>query len=101
MNRAAPAQHVTVQEPHTDSTAHIGDGFLRLHRHGGTSGVGFYWMGEFVDRRGFVSVYRQDGLTRLDIVHGGRLHIRTWRKYFGDRTIARLARAFLTELAGS
>lgn len=91
-------QHFAVSEAPFDDAVSISKGFLRLHRHGDPS-IGHYWTGDFVDQRGFVSIYRDSNVTRLDAVSGGRMHMRTWQRYYGDRTIARLARAFLTDLA--
>lgn len=88
------------EQRHFDDSISIGAGFLRIHKHGDLD-VGHYWMGDYVDQRGFVSVYRQEGLTRLDLVARGRMHMRTWQKSYGDRTISRLARAFLTEHFGA
>lgn len=91
-------QHYRVSTPHFDDNTSTRDGWLRMSQHGKPDAL--YSMGEFVDRRGFVSVYRQHDLTRLDAIAGGRMHIRTWQRYFGDRTISRLCRAFLTDLLG-
>lgn len=88
----------TADEAFDDSVS-IGDGLLRMNQHGGGD-AGFYWMGSYVDKRGLVTVYRQKGYTRLDIVAGGRMLMRSWQVQYGDRTITRLARAFLTEHCG-
>jgi hypothetical protein len=57
-----------------------------------------YWLGDFIDARGTVTVYRQHDLVRLDFAVGRRVHTRTWRAYFGDRTIAKLARALISDV---
>lgn len=82
--------------PFTDSHA-IGRGWLRLHRVDTPRGE--YSHGDFVDRRGFVSIYRQDGLTRLDMVVAGKLVMRTWKRWLPDRTVSRYSREMLNEHA--
>lgn len=74
-------------------------GFLRMHSYG-TSLSGQYDLGDFMDPRGIVSVYRQcdPDFLRLDFMHGGRFYSRQWEEYFGDRTIPRLARQFITDI---
>jgi hypothetical protein len=73
----------------------IGDGWLSLHRHGEPKA--YYWMGDYINRLGLVRVYRQHDYTRLDMVADGRLYQRSWPRYWGDRTISRLAARFLSD----
>lgn len=73
-------------------------GFLRRMRVHGEAKNGFWWEGEYVHPQGIVSIYRQSDHTRLDFATGGRLFSRSWDKYFGDRTIGQLARAFVADL---
>lgn len=80
---------------HQTSHSAIGRGWLRIH-HNDTK-YGEYCLGEYVDKRGFVSVYRQDGLTRLDLVANGKLVMRSWKAWLPDRTITRRAREMLAE----
>ncbi len=89
-------QFSVVEQPSEWSWS-VGRGHLRMFAH--DVGGAVYHTGEFVDPRGIATVYRQDGLTRIDFVHGGRCHSRSWQKAFGDRTIARLSRAFITDLS--
>lgn len=91
-------QHYRVSELHGDDSFHPGAGLLRLSQHNISSGT--YWSGDFVDRRGIVTIQMESTFTRLDAVVGGRCHMRTWRRAFGERTLHRLCRAFLTDLAG-
>lgn len=86
----------TVKEEASEWSWSIGRGNLRMFTHEAPAAV--YYTGEFIDPRGIATVYRQEGLTRLDFVHAGRRHSRSWQKSFGDRTIARLCRAFITDL---
>lgn len=88
--------HFTVDEPAFDDSWLARAGSLRIHRHGAAGA--YYWTGDFTDPRGLVSVYRQHDHTRLDFIHDGRCYARTWQRYFGDRTISRLARAFVTDI---
>lgn len=92
-------QHFTVSEEHAEYSYSVGNGFLRMREHGQPGDT--HWIGEFFDPRGIVSVYRQDGLTRIDFVSGGQMVSRSWKRSFGDRTIARLCRAFITDLETS
>jgi hypothetical protein len=48
-------------------------------------------VGTVLTPNGIVDVYAQDDYTRLDFVHAGRLHIRTYRKRYGKRGIVTLA----------
>ncbi len=92
-------QTATTQDDHYGYTFSPGEGMLRLAQHV-TSRGDFWWTGDFVDYRGIVSIMREATYTRLDAVAGNRCHIRSWRKNYGDRTVAKLCRAFLTELHG-
>lgn len=74
-------------------------GMLRLCSHETSRGEK-WWSGDFVDYRGIVSVMRERRFLRLDAVANNRCHTRSWRGYYGDRTVARLARAFLSDLLG-
>lgn len=75
-------------------------GRLRLTTHTWRAGEK-WWAGDFVDYRGIVSILRQSDLLRLDTVAGNRCHVRTYRSYYGDRTVAQLCRRFLTDLFGT
>jgi hypothetical protein len=86
----------TVKEEASEWSWAVGRGNLRMFEHGNDPNL--YWTGEFVDPRGIATIYRQEGVTRIDFVRAGRCHSRSWKKAFGDRTIARLARAFITDL---
>jgi hypothetical protein len=72
-------------------------GFLRMHSHGNEN-IGFYQMGEFMHPNGIVTVYCQEDFTRLDFMHGDRLHTRQWERRWGDRTIPKLARQFVSDI---
>jgi hypothetical protein len=72
-------------------------GWLRLRRNGGPEA--YYWTGEYVRPGGVVDVYRQYNLTRLELLVDGRMCVRTWRRYWGNKTISRLAREFIEDLA--
>lgn len=72
-------------------------GYLMLHRHGGPE-HGYYWTGAFMHPRGIVQVYRQHDYTRLSFADGLRVCHRSWERYWGDRTISRLAREFIQDL---
>lgn len=76
-----------------------GAGMLRLCSHG-TSRNETWWSGDFVDYRGIVSVIREANFLRLDAVAGGRCHVRSWLCCCNDTTVAKLCRAFLTDLHG-
>lgn len=75
----------------------VARGMLRLHEHRTSRGE-LYWLGEFLDPRGIVTVMREARYTRLDYVHDGFAYSRSWRKVFGDRTVCKLARAFITDV---
>jgi hypothetical protein len=75
-------------------------GFLRMHSHGNEN-TGFYQMGEFMHPNGIVTVYCQEDFTRLDFMHGDRLHTRQWERRWGDRTIPSLARQFVQDIFAS
>lgn len=92
--------HFSVKAPAEGYSYALGDGHLLLSKLETSSGP--YWRGEFLDGRGIVAIYRQSDWTSLSFAHEGRAHNRSWRRYFGDRTIARLSRAFITDvLAGT
>lgn len=91
-------QQFAVKAECSDWSWTVGEGALRIFPHVGSHGEK-WWTGEFLDPRGIVTVYRQGDLTRLDYVEGGRCFSRSWQRYFGDRTIARLSRAFVTDIA--
>lgn len=91
-------QSVRVQAPHEDDSFDPGDGILRLYTK--ESRLGPYSDGDFVDKRGIVSIQMENTYLRLDTVFGGRCHVRTWHRAFGNRTVAQLCRAFLTDLHG-
>lgn len=93
-------QHFAVAEAPYDYTFSPGAGLLRLHKHRSDLGGG-WWDGDFVDYRGIVSIQREATYLRLDAVANGRCHVRTWQRYYGDRTVARLCRAFLSDLHGT
>lgn len=76
-----------------------GAGLLRLTQH--NAHFGTWWSGNFVDYRGIITVQMEQEYTRLDTVAGGECRVRTWQRAFGDRTVARLCRAFLTDLHGA
>ena len=86
----------SVAEQPSDWSWSLGDGRLRMYVH--TSKAEKYYTGEFVDPRGIATVYRENGITRIDFAHQGRCYSRSWQRAYGDRTIARLCRAFITEL---
>lgn len=90
-------QTFTVKGECSDWSWTVGGGALRLSKHEGSRGEP-WWTGDFLDPRGIVTVYRQSDVVRLDYVVGGRCHSRSWHRYFGERTIARLARAFITDI---
>jgi hypothetical protein len=77
------------------------NGFLRLMHAHGNAGCGYWWTAEFVHPEGIVSVYRQADHTRLDFAFRGRLYIRTWEAYWGDRTISQIARQFVADVLAS
>jgi hypothetical protein len=86
-----------VAEPASDWSWSVGAGSLTLTKHGSAS-PGWYWTGEFLHPSGFVRVYRQKDLTRIDFITDGRGYSRSWQKDWGDRTINRLAREFVAEI---
>lgn len=86
----------TVKTDHFDDSLANRKGFVRMLQHG--TGEDAYQTGEFCDPRGIVSIYRQSDLTRLDFCYAGRLFMRTWERHFGDRTLSRLARAFVSDV---
>lgn len=88
--------HFTVVEPAFDDSWLVRAGSLRIHRHGAAGA--YYWKGDFTDPPGLGSLYRQHDHTRLDFIHDGRCYARAWQRYFGDRTISRLTRAFVTDI---
>jgi hypothetical protein len=93
-------QHFAPEEAGYDYDFSPAAGMLRLTARSGQDGVQ-WWDGDFVDYRGIVTISVEDRYTRLDTVAGGRCHVRTWTRGFGDRTVARLCRAFLTDLHGA
>jgi hypothetical protein len=76
-----------------------GAGLLRLHVV--SNSAGNWWTGDFVDYRGIVSIQMEATFLRLDTVAQGRCHVRTYGRRFGERTVAKLCRAFLTDLHGA
>jgi hypothetical protein len=92
-------QSVRVVDEHQDYDFCPEAGMLRLSTH--NNEVGCWWQGDFVDFRGIVTIQMEDTYTRLDTVAGGRCHVRTWQRGYGDRTVAQLCRAFLTDLHGA
>lgn len=76
-------------------------GFLRMHSVQGSEKIGFWQMGEFMHPNGIVSVYCQEDFTRLDFMHGDRMHTRQWERRWGDRTIPKLARQFVADIFAS
>ena len=95
-------QHFAVANSHYDYDFSPGAGIMRLTSHdfrsGGIRSGDQWWSGDYVDYRGIVSIQMDDRFTRLDAVVNGRCHTRSWRRGFGDRTVTRLCRAFLTDL---
>jgi len=90
-------QHFTVKDQANDYHWSVARGHLRLFPNKTSRGE-YYWLGEFLDPRGIVTIMREQKLTRLDYVLNGTAYSRSWRKHFGDRTLAKLARAFITEI---
>lgn len=90
-------QHFSVKAPAHEYSFSVKRGYLRLNRRENTRGQD-WWSGEFLDPRGTVTIYRQSDYTRLDFIVDGTAHCRCWQKFWGDRTICRLARAFITDL---
>lgn len=66
--------------------------YLMLNKHGN------WWSGWYYHPRGIVAVYREGGYTRLSLSDGCRVCHRSWARYWGDRTISRLAREFIRDL---
>lgn len=71
----------------------------------GALGMGFWWNGDYLDRHGIVSIYRQShggsrnrDYTWLDIARDGRLYMRTWEACWGNETIVRLAKQFMADV---
>ena len=89
--------HFTVKDEASEYRWSVARGMLRLFEQR-TSRDDIYWLGEFLDPRGIVTIMREASHTRLDMVHDGYAYSRTWRKFFGDRTVAKLARAFITDV---
>lgn len=53
---------------------------------------GEQWQsGTVLTPHGIVDIYAQEGTTRLDFCHAGKLHIRTYRKQYTKRGIVTLA----------
>jgi hypothetical protein len=84
-----------------DDRVSIGDGILRLHEQHPVCNTQ-WWIGEYVDKRGIVSILRQapdrsfpKGYTRLDAVLAGKLAIRTWKAQLGDRLVRKACRELL------
>lgn len=92
-------QRFTVNDPRHDFAFSPGAGMLRMTQHSTSSGC--WWSGDFVDYRGIVTIQMEDTYTRLDAVAGNRCHVRTWERAFPDNTMAKLCRAFLTDLHGA
>jgi hypothetical protein len=93
-------QRFTVEEEPYGYEFSPGAGMLRLMTHK-SDRHGDWWSGDFVDYRGIVSIQMEQKFTRLDAVANGRCHTRSWRRAYGDRTVAKLCRAFLTDLLGA
>lgn len=63
-----------------------------------------YRQGVYRSPVGLVEVYEQvgdRGHTSLRLMHAGRDYCRSWKTVWGDKTIARLAREFVEEIAGA
>lgn len=91
--------HFAVAEVPYDYHFAIGAGYLQLSKHTLNDGD-YYHTGTFFDPRGIVDVYRQEDHTRISVCVGGYGYHRSWNKAYGDRTLARLCRAFLTDIVG-
>jgi len=88
-----------VKKTYLSDCQSVGKGFTRW-----SPGPRGWDEGEFLSPQGIVSIYMQKGHpthTRLDFVYGGRLYIRTWKRKYSRRTIPRLARAFVRDVAGA
>ena len=83
---------------YTDDVLSVGRGMIRLNQHG-DGPTGRYFMGDYMGPAGFVSIYMQDDYTRLDAIAVGRLFMRTWGRSFSPRTLPRLARQLLRDVA--
>jgi hypothetical protein len=97
--------------PFDDSLA-VGRGITRMHRAGNPLD-GYWSTGEVILATGAtVSIYRQGGpgegpmkrdagpITRLDYVHRGRVHMRTFQHWYSDRGLRRIARQFVADVRG-
>lgn len=73
-----------------DSSWRVGRGYLTMYE----DGTGF-----FSGSLGMVRVYRDRKSTHLVTPHCGLMHSRYWRRRWGDKTISRLAKEFLTDVA--
>jgi hypothetical protein len=74
---------MTAQGDFTDYSYGERRGFLRMHSKQGNERIGYYQMGEFLHPNGIVTVYQQDDFTRMDFMHGDRLHTRQWDREWG------------------
>jgi hypothetical protein len=92
---------MTSQGDFTDYSYGERRGFLRMHSKQGNERIGYYQMGEFLHPNGIVTVYQQDDFTRMDFMHGDRLHTRQWDREWGSRTLPRLARQFVQDIFAS
>ena len=73
----------------------IDRGFSRITEHGR------WTSGEVATHHGFVTVYAQENYSRLDFVHGGRLHMRRIDVCYTPRGLARAAHRFASEIANN
>ena len=70
----------------------IGKGWTQIRNRGR------YVEGDVLTSFGIVQVYAQASYTRLTMMVNGRAKNRVWNKWFGNKTIARLAREFACDV---
>lgn len=73
---------------HTDDRLSPGRGYVILY-----SGVGRY-----IGPEGMIFIMRSNHSVRMDYAYGGKQYMRSWRHWFGDRTLPRLARQFIQDV---
>ncbi len=89
--------------PYRDSVSRIGDDRGWCSWSVNVDGQSTYEEGIYCLAQGMVSIYLQGGpdrtpASRIDFVHAGYKHTRTWHHRFTRPTIRRLARQFVAEI---
>lgn len=82
-----------------DSSYKLSSSYSHITKHGRTSDD-FFLSGCIITKHGIVSVYSQEGYSRLDFVVNGRRYIRESWEFAASKALTRRANRFAEELSG-